>query len=97
MDKKKFASILATAAAVAFVTAPLTSTLVQAANHKVPCYGVNSCKGKSSCKTAENACKGKNSCKGKGAKMMTEKHCKKMHGTTEAPAAADAPAADTTK
>jgi uncharacterized membrane protein len=89
MDKKKFASILATAAAVAFVTAPLTSTLVQAANHKVPCYGVNSCKGKSSCKTAENACK--------GAKMMTEKHCKKMHGTTEAPAAADAPAADTTK
>lgn len=91
MDKIKIAGILATAAAVAFVTAPITSTLAQADNHKVPCYGVNSCKTSSSCKTAANACKGMNSCKGKGVKMMTEKRCKKMHGTTEAPAA------DTTK
>ncbi|HVE44749.1 MAG TPA: hypothetical protein VNC84_06415 [Gammaproteobacteria bacterium] len=85
MDKKKFASVIAAAAAVAFVTAPLTSTLVQAASSKVKCYGVNSCKGKSACKTAQSACKGKNSCKGKGLMMKTEAQCKKLNGSTEEP------------
>jgi len=35
---------------------------------KVKCAGINSCKGKTSCKSASNECKGKNSCKGKGWK-----------------------------
>jgi uncharacterized membrane protein len=87
MDKKKVSTIIATAAALAFVSAPMTSTLAQAGSHKVPCYGVNSCKAKSACKTANNACKAQNSCKGKGMKMMTEAKCKKMHGTMEEPVA----------
>jgi hypothetical protein len=33
---------------------------------KHACKGMNSCKGKGGCKTADNDCKGKNSCKGKG-------------------------------
>jgi hypothetical protein len=33
---------------------------------KHACKGMNSCKGKGGCKTADNECKGKNSCKGKG-------------------------------
>jgi hypothetical protein len=36
------------------------------AGDKHACKGVNSCKGKGGCKTADNDCKGKNSCKGKG-------------------------------
>jgi uncharacterized membrane protein len=83
--KTKIAGIIAAAAAIAFVTAPVTSTVAFAAK-KVPCYGVNSCKGKSQCKTSANACKGQNACKGKGAVLKTEKQCKKMHGsTTEEP------------
>lgn len=85
MDKKKFASVIATAAAIAFVTAPLTSTMTQAATNKVKCYGVNACKGKSACKTAQSTCKGHNSCKGKGFLMKTAKQCNKLNGSTEEP------------
>ncbi|HTM63428.1 MAG TPA: hypothetical protein VL360_02865 [Gammaproteobacteria bacterium] len=85
MDKKKIAGIIATAAAVAFITAPIATASHAAA--KVKCYGVNSCKGKSACKTAKNECKGKNSCKGQGMKMMTEAKCTKKGGTTEEPTA----------
>lgn len=85
MDKKKFASIIATAAAVAFVTAPLTSTMVQASTHKMKCYGVNACKGHSACKTAKSSCKGQNSCKGQGFLMKTASQCKKLNGSTEEP------------
>lgn len=80
MDKKKLATVIATAAAVAFVTAPLTSTVASAA-HKIKCYGINSCKGKSACKTANNKCKGHNSCKGQGYVMKTAKQCKKLNGS----------------
>ncbi|EKD54907.1 MAG: hypothetical protein ACD_60C00035G0007 [uncultured bacterium] len=82
--KKVIGFTLATAAAIAFATAPVTSTVVLAAK-KVPCYGVNSCKGHSECKTATSDCKGHNSCKGKGYVMKTPKRCKKMGGTVEAP------------
>jgi len=85
MTTRKIAGIIATAAAIAFVSAPVTSTLSLAHGKRVPCYGVNACKGKSSCKTATNACKGQNDCKGKGVKMMTPKRCTKEGGTTEQP------------
>lgn len=85
MKSKKIAGIIAAAAAIAFVTAPVTSTLVQAKSKKVPCYGVNSCKGKSHCHTATSSCKGNNDCKGKGAVLKTPKQCKKAGGSIEAP------------
>ena len=40
---KKLISVIAAAAAIAFVTAPVTSSLTQAASSKVKCYGVNKC------------------------------------------------------
>lgn len=46
-----------------------------AAGDKVHCYGINSCKGASDCKTAINSCKGKNACGGKGFKAVTAKEC----------------------
>jgi len=85
MDKKKITSVLAAAAALAFVTAPLTSTVVEAASTKIKCYGVNKCKGHSACKTAKSTCKGHNACKGQGYMMKTEAQCKKLHGETEEP------------
>jgi hypothetical protein len=90
MKKKTLASIIAASAAVAFVSAPLTSSIALANHHeKVKCYGVNACKGKSKCKTANNACKGQNACKGKGFVMKTEKKCEKANGTTEEPKASE--------
>lgn len=85
MTTKKMASLIATAAAIAFITAPMTSTFAMANSKKVPCYGVNACKGKSECKTANNACNGQNDCKGKGYVMKTAKSCKKSGGKTEEP------------
>lgn len=86
MKSKKIAGMIAAAAAIAFVTAPVTSTLVLAHGKKVACYGANTCKGMSKCKTSANACKGKNECKGKGVMMMkTPKACKKAGGSVEEP------------
>lgn len=57
---------LATAAASLFALAPIVAHADTGATATGYCYGVNACKGKSSCKTAESACQGKNACKGKG-------------------------------
>ena len=38
------------------------------------CRGLNTCKGKGSCKTADNACKGHNDCAGAGGCATAEKH-----------------------
>jgi hypothetical protein len=76
--------MLAIGAASVFALTPVIAT---ASSSKVNCYGVNSCKGKSSCKTAQNACKGKNSCKGHGVVKMSAKRCAKKGGTTDAPEA----------
>jgi len=46
----------------------------------VHCSGVNSCKGKTSCKSASNDCKGKNSCKGQGWLGMSKAECDEKGG-----------------
>ena len=77
--QKTFGLTIAAAAAIAFATAPVMSNVAYAAA-KAPCYGVNSCKGQSTCKTANNDCKGHNACKGQGMVMKTASQCKKMGG-----------------
>lgn len=47
----------------------------------VHCYGVNTCKGSSDCKTSEHACKGQNDCKGHGFKSMTAEACTAAGGS----------------
>lgn len=64
---------IATAAALLFST--LSVSTASAAEAKVQCMGVNSCKGQSACKTANSSCKGMNSCKGQGFLEMTQKEC----------------------
>lgn len=84
ISKAKLTGVmLAVGAASVFALTPAVA--IAHKHHKVACYGVNSCKGKGSCKTSENACKGKNSCKGKGVVKMSEKKCKEKGGTTTEP------------
>ncbi len=42
---------------------------------KGQCHGVNDCKGKGECKTANNSCEGKNDCKGKSWMSMAKTDC----------------------
>ena len=51
--------------------APETATKVAT----VKCSGINSCKGKSACATADSACSGQNSCKGKGWIKTSKEEC----------------------
>jgi opacity protein-like surface antigen len=77
----------AASAAIVAVAAAATATPSVAADHakQVNCYGINTCKGTSDCKTAHNDCKGMNSCKGQGFKTMTLEQCKAAGGSlTEA-------------
>ncbi|URW76704.1 hypothetical protein M9980_05725 [Sphingomonas donggukensis] len=78
-------SFAATAAVIA-AGAVTTATPAAAKGAKqVHCYGVNTCKGTSDCKTAANECKGQNACKGQGFKAMSAKACAKAGGSlTEA-------------
>jgi len=57
----------------------------QVAAAKVMCFGVNSCKGQSDCKSGNHDCKGQNSCKGQGFKSLSAKACEAKHGTTTPP------------
>jgi uncharacterized membrane protein len=50
-----------------------------------PCYGVNSCKGQSDCKSGNHDCKGMNDCKGQGFKALTSSACKTAGGTLTVP------------
>jgi uncharacterized membrane protein len=81
MKISKSGLILSVAAAALFSTASLTAEAHYNMEKGVKCYGVNSCKGKSACRTAANSCKGKNSCSGKGFVVMkSEKQCHKHGG-----------------
>lgn len=59
--KKITGVALAVAAAGMFMTVAIPN--VNAASAKAMCEGVNSCKGKGACKTANIGCKGQNACK----------------------------------
>ncbi len=72
--------VLAIGAASVFALAPVVAT-AHGEGKNVHCMGVNACKGKSSCKTADNACKGQNSCKGKGVVGMSKGACEQVGGT----------------
>ena len=70
------------AVSVAAISAPAQAQAAEKGAAKtVHCYGINSCKGTSDCKTAHNECKGMNSCKGQGFKAVSAKECKAQGGS----------------
>jgi hypothetical protein len=77
-------SIAASAALIAISVAAVPTAAVAKGAAAVHCYGVNTCKGTSDCKTAHNDCKGMNSCKGQGFKAMSAKKCAAAGGSLTA-------------
>ena len=75
------AGFAATAALIAVSAAAVTAP----GEKLVHCYGINTCKGTSDCKTATTDCKGQNECKGQGFKEMTAKACTAAGGSLTAP------------
>ena len=83
-SSKSALSIAAVAAVMALTSfaASAPASAQQAKDAKVaPCYGVNSCKGMSDCKS------GKHDCKGQGFKDLTAKACTAQGGSLTAPKA----------
>ncbi len=82
-NRKLICATLATAAAITFAAAPMTSALAAGTDSGVQCYGINACKGQGACKSANNDCKGQNSCKGQGFVMETSADdCTNAGGST---------------
>lgn len=79
---KSGVSIAASAALFALAAvSPTAPALAKSHVAKVHCYGVNTCKGTSDCKTAHNSCKGMNDCKGHGFKALSKKQCATSGGS----------------
>ena len=85
-SEKKLSSMALVSAVAALLLAGCSSTggssyakpamkAQKASMVKVECSGINSCKGTSSCQTADSACKGLNSCKGKGWIPESKANC----------------------
>jgi hypothetical protein len=79
LDRKSGAA-LAAAAAVLMMSATVP-VAPAAADSKVKCFGLNSCKGHGQCKSLGNSCAGQYSCKGKGFLMMGKATCLSKHGS----------------
>ncbi|WP_242138771.1 hypothetical protein [Sphingomonas sp. TREG-RG-20F-R18-01] len=91
MKTFKTGAAIASAAAMLAIAGVASVSPAQAAgahaSGKVqPCYGVNSCKGQSDCKSGTHECKGQNDCKGQGFKDLSAKSCAKMGGSLTPPA-----------
>jgi len=52
----------------------------EAINNEIACYGINSCKGQTSCSSAFNSCSGQNACKGKGWLNASVEECARKGG-----------------
>jgi len=79
-------TIASAAAMLALSSVSLAPAAFAADSGTVHCFGVNSCKGTSDCKSYNHDCKGLNSCKGQGFKELSAKECKAEHGSTTQPA-----------
>ena len=87
ITQKSYLTLASTAALFAFTNGAMMASAYaadQGTEAAAPCYGVNSCKGQSDCKSGSHACKGQNSCKGQGFKSLSPQECKAEHGSSTA-------------
>lgn len=47
---------------------------------KVPCHGINKCKGTGACGGAGRSCQGSNACKAQGYLLLDQETCLKIEG-----------------
>jgi len=86
MNKKR-AMIAASVAGLLAAVSVVGATAAQAADDKVPCYGINKCKGAGDCGgKAGNSCAGKNACKGAGFIKLSKDDCLRINGGSLIPA-----------
>ena len=88
MSMKSNLGLAAAAAMFALSAGVTTSVHAESSKAKaevVHCFGVNSCKGQSDCKSGAHDCKGMNDCKGQGFKALSASACKTAGGSTTAP------------
>ena len=75
-------SIAATAAAL-FAAAPTPALAAeQGAEALIHCHGVNACRERGNCKSAENKCKAQNACKGQGFVPVSAAVCEQLGGVS---------------
>ena len=81
MNAKKRALIAASVAGlIAAGTAAATQSAQAADAGKVPCYGINKCKGTGDCGGKGHGCAGKNACEGKGYINLSKDDCLRIKG-----------------
>jgi len=75
--------LIASTAAMLLVTGTVTARAqdTMSSGKQVSCFGINSCKGQSACKSVHNDCKGKNACKAQGKTVTTPEDCSSKGGT----------------
>jgi hypothetical protein len=83
--RSKTSTGMAVATAAALLFARLPAQTASAAEATLSCFGVNTCKGQSACKSARNDCKGQNACKGLGFVELTKQDCAATKAKTKAP------------
>ena len=82
MNNIKTVTLASAAALFAIAAVSVVPASAAAKDGSVHCYGVNSCKGQSDCKSGNHSCKGQNSCKGQGFKDMSSQACTAAGGKT---------------
>jgi uncharacterized membrane protein len=85
ITQKSYLTLASAAALFAFTNGAMMASAYaadQGTEAAAPCYGVNSCKGQSDCKSGSHACKGQNSCKGQGFKNLSSQECSAQHGSS---------------
>ena len=81
MNAKKRALIAASVAGLmAAGTVAVTHPAQAADAKKVPCYGINKCKGTGDCGGKGHGCAGKNACEGKGYINLSKDDCLRIKG-----------------
>lgn len=81
MNSRITGALVATAVAGLFVAgAAKAADTAPATGAKVKCEGINSCKGKGACKSADHGCAGQNGCAGKGWVETTKEECAAKNG-----------------
>ena len=85
MNAKKQALIAASVAGLMAAGTVAVTQPAQAADKKVPCYGINKCKETGDCGGKDHGCAGKNSCELKGYINLAKEDCLRIKGGSLTP------------
>ncbi len=76
---------LVAAAGITFGQAAQAADEMGSAGGKVPCYGINKCKGAGDCGGKGHTCAGQNGCAGQGYIKLEKETCMKIKGGSLTP------------